>query len=127
MPQRGAAAAAAAADDIGGVAVGGFPLPPSDLVDVVRCLGLERPFVFAHSVHATLALLAEAMAPGLWGAAYLFEPVACVTAAQARPPPRLPTAARLLRLCEPRRGSARSERSCRTLWMDVAASRSSAP
>lgn len=82
--------ARAAADSRGAANGGGFPLPAADLVDVVRSLDLERPFVFAHSVLATLALHAEALAPGLWAAAYLYEPVASVTPAQVRCPAAQP-------------------------------------
>lgn len=88
--RRRATPAPAAADSSSRANGGGFPLPAADLVDVVRGLRLERPFVFAHSVLATLALHAEALSPGLWASAYLYEPVASVTPAQVRRPAAQP-------------------------------------
>eukprot|EP00892_Ulva_mutabilis_P003296 jgi/Ulvmu1/1338/UM011_0066.1 len=90
-----------------------FPLPPTDLVDAVLSLGLRRPFVFAHSVLGTLALLAEALSPGLWAAAYIFEPVAAALPSQDE---QVAVAGRML---------AERARARRREWLDAAAAEAS--
>jgi pimeloyl-ACP methyl ester carboxylesterase len=70
------------------LAGGKWPLPASDILNIVAQAGLHRPWVFAHSIGATLALIAEAMHPGLWRGMALFEPMICGTPDQVRSPRR---------------------------------------
>lgn len=51
------------------------PVPPSDVVQVLSALGLERPFVFGHSLGGLLATAIETQRPGTWAGMFLFEPV----------------------------------------------------
>jgi pimeloyl-ACP methyl ester carboxylesterase len=47
-----------------------------DLIETIDRLGLQQPALFAHSMGATVGLLAAQRRPGLFSGAYLFEPSA---------------------------------------------------
>jgi pimeloyl-ACP methyl ester carboxylesterase len=55
----------------------------TDVLTVVECLGLERPFGFGHSCGGAAVLLAEQARPGLFRSLYCFEPVVMPDAARA--------------------------------------------
>lgn len=55
----------------------GLALPPGDVASIVAAAAFVKPWVFAHSIGATVALLLEAAQPGAWKGMVLFEPMIC--------------------------------------------------
>ena len=60
----------------------GFPIPVTDVIEVVNQLGLVQPMCFGHSLGGSMALLAEVFHPGLWKQLCVFEPPITVTEEQ---------------------------------------------
>lgn len=60
----------------------GFPIPVTDLLEILDQLGLEHPLCFGHSLGGSMALLAEIFRPRLWKAVCVFEPPVTATEEQ---------------------------------------------
>jgi hypothetical protein len=59
-----------------------FPIPATDVIDVLKQLGLQQPLCFGHSLGGTMALVAEIFCPGLWKKVCVFEPPVTATVEQ---------------------------------------------
>lgn len=60
----------------------GFPMPYTDLIDVLHQLDLKKPVCFGHSVGGSMALVAEIANPGLWRTICVYEPPVTATEEQ---------------------------------------------
>lgn len=64
----------------------GFPIPVTDIIEILHQLDLEQPLCFGHSLGGSVALVAELFRPGLWKAVCAFEPPVTATDQQVCKP-----------------------------------------